>query len=160
MFAKYKNNIYRYRRSSRLVTENFEKAGSNFVVKSKHPYTYFYKDAALDDAELIDVYNIELWVKYDCGYPVFSKEWEIALSGQFLVDGKLVLEGNGDIPGWFRPEKHVSRNYIPLNDIESAWVTYRYTKKDGVILEKPLTIREDISIEKLVELRNYYGGKL
>ena len=161
MFAKYKNGLYRFIKNPRtkkyeIVTNIREKFYPEFIEYK----TGAYKEVTLDIIDLTDIFDVELWVKYDCGYSVFSKEWEIALSGQFLADGKLVLEGNGDIPGWFRPEKHVSRNYIPLNDIESAWVVYRYPKKDGVVLEKPLTIREDISIEKLIELRNYYGGKL
>lgn len=161
MFAKYKNKCYLFSRKQRLVTEIADKAYSDFVTKTNP--VYYYKETSIEDTSLTDIFDVKLQIKYDTKvtYDGFTDEWNVALDGHGKpVDGKIPIWCNGTPDGWEVTEKCVARKYVAPQEIEGAWITYTYKKKDGVLLDEPVVVHEDVSLEKLLELREYYGGTL
>ena len=158
MFGIYKCKLYdfvRFRGHFELITEHEEKSFVEFTKRCD----YFIKITDKTDMHLTDIFDVELWVKHDTGYAEFPTEWNLGLDGYDFLDGKIVIEtSQGYVPGWKVTDKCESRGLIDPKDIQGAWVLYKYQKKDGVILDEPLVVREDVSLEKLLDLRKYYGS--
>ena len=162
MFAKYKENMYRFIRNPRtnkheIVTHFSEKSFAEFAFYKNGAY----KEVLLDETELTDIFDVKLWIKHDTEVEGFSKEWNVALDGYGKpADGKIPILCNGTPDGWEVVEKYVGRKYVDPQEIEGAWITYTYKKKNGVLLEEPVVVHENVSVEKLLELREFYGGTL
>lgn len=160
-FANYNGHTYLFHLNRRtkqyeIVTEQIDKTDSEFK-NGKHCY---YKEIPLSDNDLTDIFDIDLWVKYDTGYEGCPTEWGVGLGGRYTVENRKIPLwcADGYIPGWEVMGKYESRGFIDPEDIQAAWVLYQYQKKDGVLLDEPLVVREDISFEQLLELQRQYGN--
>ena len=148
MFACYNNetylfNFYKETGIYEIVTVKAEKTDSSF-----EPYkSCYFKELSIEDSELSDVYDIDFWVKYRTSNET-KEGWRLSRDGHCEVCEDRFVEDLGD---WRRVKT------ICFKDVENAWTQYKYIKKDGVVLQEPLVVREDVSIEKLIETRKFYG---
>ena len=165
MFAKFRDNLYRFVKNPR--TKNYEVVSSS----PKKGYSDFmeykngvYKEVFFNDADLLSVFSVELWLTHDTGIIGLPTDWRVSLDGWTEVnDDEISIEYDGfikDTRNWERIDKCIWKKFIKMSDVSGAYVLFKYTKKDGVLLDEPLVVREDVSLEKLLELRGFYGGTL
>lgn len=163
MIGVYKTQLFdfvRFRGHYELITEFAEKAYEEFTQRSD----YYIKVTDFSDPGLTDIFDVDLWIKYDTGMDGLPLEWDVSLDGFTVIkDDQISIDYQGWLPNeenWGLVEKGIWRTFINITEIEGAWITYTYKKKDGVLLEQPVVVREDVSLEKLFELRKYYHNGL
>lgn len=154
MFAKYNDNLYFYvanKRKKEIITRNPRKVNEDF----RRDGNVFYK--SVSENELIDIFNVELWVDFNTGLPNTPFHWQVGFDGRDYVNGKVLLRfSEGILPGWTTEEKNVCTKYIAINEIEGAKIVYLYKKRNAIACEPPQRVENIISISEIMDLFEQY----
>ena len=150
MFAQYNGYCYGYIsniRNKEIITRQEQKVDSSFT-KDGDLYV-----KNVQETDLLDIYNVAIWVSYDANLPTTPKEWRLICSKSTVSDkGVLLIFADGILPGWDVIDKNVCSKRVPLSDLVDAKVVYTYRKKDGTLFEQPVT--EEMSID-VTEVTTY-----
>ena len=150
MFAQYNGYSYGYIsniRNKEIITRQEQKVDSSFT-KDGDLYV-----KNVQETDLLDIYNVAIWVSYDANLPTTPKEWRLICSKSTVSDkGALLIFADGILPGWDVIDKNVCSKRVPLSDLVDAKVVYTYRKKDGTLFEQPVT--EEMSID-VTEVTTY-----
>lgn len=137
-----------------MFSNNKERVDSSFILDEDGDYV---KSFRLSDNDISDYYDISLWVKYKVYYGNESckEEWMILDRLDSILGDNVKLHFNGTIDGWTVEDKSACSKYVPIKNLQGAYLVKKYEKKNGVTGE--FEEREDIPVEKLVDTyRMYY----
>lgn len=158
MIAKYNDLYYSFvkgRRNCELLTNHREKAVGGF----SQDKSIFYKVIDIQDSQLTDIFDLELWVLYNTELLNVPVEWKIGLDREYYCDGKLLLRyTEGILPGWKTEEKNVCAITVDPMDLLGAKAMYKYTKKAGSLLEDKWVDCKQISVWELLNLHKKYNN--
>ncbi len=164
MIAKYKGNYYLYAckkkaegllavddKDNYLITRKKEKSSKEFQFEDNR---FFVKKTRIE--ELTDLFKIVYIVEYDSGFPNLLKKWETTSIKSGII--KLTY-GMGFLPGWDGEDKFVCTKSVNKEDINSGIIRMIYTKKDGVVFEKPHVEEKTVDIEELIYTYNFFADE-
>lgn len=154
MVVKYNGKYYFcYKLSNNLLisTKKIEKSDGTFTKDGD----YWYKKVRLDNEKITDVFEVDLYVKYNVGLQDVPKVWHLEMSRTTIKNNsvKLVFH-NGILPGWKAEDPTISYKYININEIKGGSIKKTFYKKDGklyvhnIVYNKKAPISEIIRIEK------------
>lgn len=154
MFAKFNDTIYSYvanRGKKEIITRNGNKTNADF----KRDGEVFCK--TVSEEELADIFNVEIWVKYNTGYPNTPFYWQVEIDGRGYADGKILLRfSEGILPGWDIEEKNVCIKYVDVKEIEKAKVVYVYKRKEYTTYLPPKKVEKEIIVDEMLCLLEKY----
>ena len=136
MIAEYQGNIYFANvkeEQVRLVTHDPLKKTDDFEPKRD----YFIKQVPFDDPDLISIYDLHFWVKYNDN--VEENELWLVDEGRAvgaapnIEEEKVVIDVNHDSREalWEQYDKGAASKTISLSDCEEFIVEKKYIKKNG-----------------------------
>ena len=154
MIARYMDYEYTYisnRRCKEILTTQKEKVKDGFTFGNG----IYYK--TVDENDLTDIYNVELWVKYNTGFEGVSDWWKLGGEQNVIADDKIQLVfAEGILPNWDIIDKNVCSMLIPIVEILEAKLVFSYKKRDGIALSERICEERIISIEELKQLHRRY----
>ena len=123
MFAKYHGEIFQvfiFMGKWYLASDRKSEA-LGFVQKVSGNNRYYRQLKNFREVE--DLYEVEAYVSYNTGIEGVQTEWKITPEFDIFMDGCIKLWHVGDeLPGWNWSERFVCYRYVPLNEIEKAWI--------------------------------------